>query len=93
MEHNSSFVEVNVLPVALLSSDACELAPLRTVLFVFFFTYFLTFLLLFLIRVSSAMIMYDRRTLLDIEQRYTNLIKDTLSTDQRGHWRYFGTTS
>ncbi len=34
-----------------------------------------------LIRVSSAMIMYDRRTLLDIGQRYTNLIKDTLSTD------------
>ncbi len=27
------------------------------------------------------MIMYDRRTLLDIGQRYTNLIKDTLSTD------------
>ncbi len=29
----------------------------------------------------SAMIMYDRRTLLDIGHRYTNLIKDTLSTD------------
>ncbi len=27
------------------------------------------------------MTMYDRRTLLDIGQRYTNLIKDTLSTD------------
>ncbi len=27
------------------------------------------------------MIMYDRRTLLDIGHRYTNLIKDTLSTD------------
>ncbi len=46
--------------------------------FLCFFTYFL---LLFLIRVSSAMIMYNRRTLLDIGQRYTNLIKDTLSTD------------
>ncbi len=34
-----------------------------------------------LIRVSSAMIMYDRRTLLDIGQRYTNLIQNTLSTD------------
>ncbi len=65
-------------PVALLSS---ELAPLRTVLFMCFFYLFFTFLLLFLIRVSSAMIMYDRRTLLDIGQRYTNLIKDTLSTD------------
>ncbi len=69
------------LPVALLSSDACELAPLRTVLFMCFFYLFFTFLLLFLIRVSSAMIMYDRRTLLDIGQRYTNLIQDTLSTD------------
>ncbi len=46
-----------------------------------FFTYFLFFLLLFLIRVSSAMIMYDRRTLLDIGQRYTNLIQNTLSAD------------
>ncbi len=31
------------LPVALLSSVACELAPLRTVLFMCFFTYFLLF--------------------------------------------------
>ncbi len=43
--------------------------------------FFTNFLLLFLIRVSSAMIMYDRRTLLDIGQRYTNLIQDTLSMD------------
>ncbi len=69
------------LPVALLSSVACELAPLRIVLlcvFLYLFFYFFTSLL---IRVSSAMIMYDRRTLLDIGQRYTNLIKDTLSAD------------
>ncbi len=66
--------------MALLSSVACELAPLRIVLFMcFFFNLFLLFSLL--IRVSSAMIMYDRRTLLDIGQRYTNLIQDTLSTD------------
>ncbi len=32
-------------------------------------------------RVTSAMIMYDKRTLLDIGQRYTNLIQDTLYTD------------
>ncbi len=66
--------------MALLSSVACELAPLRIVLLCVFFTYFL-FLFLFLIRVLSAMIMYDRRTLLDIGQRYTNLIQNTLSTD------------
>ncbi len=70
-----------LLPVALLSSVACELALLRIVLFMcFFLTYFYFFTYL-LIRVSSAMIMYDRRTLLDIGQRYTNLIQDTLSTD------------
>ncbi len=33
------------------------------------------------IRVTSAMIMYNKRTLLDIGQRYTNLIQDTLYTD------------
>ncbi len=68
-------------PVALLSSVACELAPLRIVLLCVFFYLFFIFLLLFLIRVSSAMIMYDRRTLLDIGQRYTNLIQNTLSAD------------
>ncbi len=46
-----------------------------------FFYLFFIFLLLFLIRLSSAMIMYDRRTLLDIGQRYTNLIQNTLSAD------------
>ncbi len=70
-----------ILPVALLSSVTCELAPLRIVLLMCcFFTYFYFFTSLF-IRVSSAMIMYDKRTLLDIGQRYTNLIQDTLSTD------------
>ncbi len=48
--------------------------------YVFYFTYFNFFTSLF-IRVTSAMIMYDRRTLLDIGQCYTNLIRDTLSTD------------
>ncbi len=77
----------SLLPVGLLSSVACELAPLRIVLFMCFFYLFLLFYFYFyfftslFIRVSSAMIMYDKRTLLDIGQRYTNLIQDTLSTD------------
>ncbi len=66
--------------MALLSSVACELAPLRIVLFMCFVTYFYFFTSLF-IRVSSAMIMHEKITLLDIGQRYTNLIQDTLSTD------------
>ncbi len=65
------------LPVALLSSDACELAPLKIVLLCFFLPCFTSLFT----RVTSAMIMYDRRTPLDIGQRYTNLIRDTLSTD------------
>ncbi len=67
--------------MALLSSVACKLAPLRIVLFMcVFFNLFLLVYFSF-IRVSSTMIMYDRRTLLDIGQCYTNLIQDTLSTD------------
>ncbi len=72
---------LDILPVALLSSDACELAPLRIVLLcVFFLPIFFFFTSLF-ICVTSAMIMYDKRTLLDIGQRYTNLMQNTLSTD------------
>ncbi len=46
----------------------------------FFSVFFPIFTSLFT-RVTSAMIMYDKITLLDIGQRYTNLIQDTLSTD------------
>ncbi len=67
--------------MALLSSVACELAPLRIVLLCVFLTYFFYFFYFSFDTCMSAMIMYDRRTLLDIGHRYTNLIKDTLSTD------------
>ncbi len=63
--------------MALLSSVACELAPLKIVFLCVFFSIFTSLF----IRVTSAMIMYDKRTLLDIGQRYTNLIQDTLYTD------------
>ncbi len=66
--------------MALLSSVACELAPLKIAqncVFMFFFSIFTSLFT----RVTSAMIMYDKRTLLDIGQRYTNLIQDTLYTD------------
>ncbi len=62
--------------MVLLSSVACELALLRIVLLCVFFNLFLLFT-----RVTSAMIIYDKRTLLDIGQRYTNLIQDTLFTN------------
>ncbi len=75
-----SFLFFSSLPVALLSSEACELAPLKLCFYVFFPFFFPIFTSLFT-RVTSAMIMYDKITLLDIGQRYTNLIQDTLSTD------------
>ncbi len=81
LRKKSETVSLGFLPVALLSSVGCELAPLRIVLLCVFFLPIFFFLLLFLIRVSSAMNMYDRRTLLDIGQRYTNLIQNTLSAD------------
>ncbi len=65
--------EDNPVPVALLSSVACELALLKIVFLCGFFSIFT--------HLTSAMIMYDKRTLLDIGQRYTNLIQDTLYTD------------
>ncbi len=67
----------HILPVALLSSVACELAPLNIVFLCGFFSIFTSLFT----HVMSAMIMYNKRTLLDIGQRYTNLIQDTLYTD------------
>ncbi len=63
--------------MALLCSVACELAPLRMC-----FCVFLRILLLSLFtRVTSAMLIYDKITLLDIGHCCTNLLQDTLSTD------------
>ncbi len=42
---------------------------------------FYLFLISLFTRIISAMIIYDKRTLLDIEHRYTNLLQDTLSTN------------
>ncbi len=39
------------------------------------------FLLSLYTRITSALIVYDKRTLLDIGRRYTNLLQDTLSTN------------
>ncbi len=42
---------------------------------------FYVFLLSLLTRITSALFIYDRRTLLDIGHHCTNLLQDTLSTD------------
>ncbi len=63
--------------MALLCSVACELAPLRMC----FYRLFYVFLLSLFTHITSALIIYDKITLLDIGQRYTNLLQDTLSTN------------
>ncbi len=64
------------------SGGAAEFSRLRisSAQYCVFMCFFSIFTSLFT-RVTSAMIMYNKRTLLDIEQRYTNLIQDTLYTD------------
>ncbi len=42
---------------------------------------FYVFLLSIFTRITSELIIYDKRTLLDIGHRYTNLLQDTLSTN------------
>ncbi len=66
-----------LLTMALLCSVACELAPLRMCFYVLFYV----FLLSLFTRITSAMIIYDKRTMLDIGHRCTNLLQDTLTTD------------
>ncbi len=46
-----------------------------------FYILFYVFLLSLLTRITSALFIYDKRTLLDIGHRCTNLLQDTLSTD------------
>ncbi len=61
--------------MALLCSDAVQVAPLRLC------SYLLFYLLLISIftHITSALITYDKGTLLDIGHRFTNLLQDTLS--------------
>ncbi len=63
--------------MALLCSVAVQVAPLRLC----FYQLFNVFLLSLFKRITSALIIYDKRTLLDIGHRYTNLLQDTLSTN------------
>ncbi len=61
--------------MAPLCSDAVQVAPLRLCFCLLFY-----FLLLSLFtHITSALITYDKGTLLDIGNRYTNLFQDTLS--------------
>ncbi len=63
--------------MALLCSVAFQVAPLRLCFYLLFYV----FLLSLFTRITSALIIYDKRTLLDIGHSYTNLLQDTLSTN------------
>ncbi len=76
------------LPVALLSSVACELAPLRIVLLCVCFTYFLFFYF-------SFWYVYRLQWLCTTEEHFWTLDNATLTwfrtlypRIQRGHWKY-----
>ncbi len=61
--------------MALLCSDAVQVAPLRLCSYLLFYL----LLLSLLTHITSALITYDKGTLLDIGHRFTNLLQDTLS--------------
>ncbi len=53
------------------------MAPLNLCFYILFYV----FLLSLFTRITSALFIYDKRTLLDIGHRCTNLLQDTLSMD------------
>ncbi len=61
--------------MALLCSDAVQVAPLRLCSYLLFYL----LLLSLFTHITSALITYDKGTLLDIGHRFTNLLQDTLS--------------
>ncbi len=61
--------------MAPLCSEAVQIAPLRLC---FYLLFYLLLLSLFT-HITSALITYDKGTILDIGHRYTNLFQDTLS--------------
>ncbi len=63
--------------MALLCSVAFQVSPIRLCFYLLLYV----FLLSLFTRITSALIIYDKRTLLDIGHCYTNLLQDTLSTN------------
>ncbi len=66
-----------VITMALLCSVTFQVAPFRLCFYLLCYV----FLLSLFTRIMSALIIYDKRTLLDIGHHYTNLLQDTLSTN------------
>ncbi len=68
--------------MALLCSVAVQVAPLRLC---FYLLFYLLLISLFT-HITSALITYDKSTLLDIGNRFTNLVQDTLSPNPNPSW-------
>ncbi len=61
--------------MALLCSAAVQVAPLRLCFYLLFYL----LLISIFTHITTALITYDKSTLLDIGNRFTNLVQDTLS--------------
>ncbi len=68
--------------MALLCSVAVQVAPLRLC---FYLLFYLLLISLFT-HITSALITYNKSTLLDIGNRFTNLVQDTLSPNPNPSW-------
>ncbi len=66
-----------ICKMAPLSLHAIRVPPLRLCFYLPFYVHLLSLFT----HITSALITYDKRTLLDIGHRYTNLFQDTLSTN------------
>ncbi len=71
-----------LLKMALLCSVAIRVAPLRLC---FYLLFYLLLISLFT-HITSALITYDKSTLLDIGNRFTNLVQGTLSPNPNPSW-------
>ncbi len=81
------------LPVALLSSVACELPPLRIVLLCVFLTYFFICFTSLLIRVCLQWLCMTEEHFWTLDIATLTWLRILYPRTQRGHWRYFGAPS
>ncbi len=72
---NYSFKNITYDKMALLCSAAIRAAPLRLCFYLLFYL----LLISIFTHITSALITYDKSALLDIGNRFTNLVQDTLS--------------
>ncbi len=80
------FIFCGISKMALLCSAAVRAAPLRLCFYLLFYL----LLISIFTHITSALITYDKSALLDIGNRFTNLVQDTLSPNPSCLLRFFG---